>query len=192
LIASVEIYGLSRGFNAAVLQGFHDFRRGCLFIIVGYDQGVYRRRSEINNTVRLFEDSPYPRPRVSGAAIGNGYLHGLFRSQDCLLGTREPRRQAHKEDGQNDRYFFHVPLLRVLKDGHNLSTNIAKIQRKFYKAIKDGLEKAPKTVQVRRLRKKLRRQGAQIMRSEAYMDIRRNDEGHSATQHPDFLRSRQK
>jgi hypothetical protein len=42
----------------------------------------------------------------------------------------------------------------------------------------------------RRLRKKLRRQGAQILRSEAYFVVRRNDEGYSVTQHPDFLRSR--
>jgi hypothetical protein len=42
-----------------------------------------------------------------------------------------------------------------------------------------------------RLRKKLRRQGAQILRNEAYIDVRRNDEGCSATPHPDFLRSRQ-
>jgi len=38
---------------------------------------------------------------------------------------------------------------------------------------------------------KVRRQGAQILRSEAYFWVRRNDEGCSATQHPDFLRSRQ-
>jgi hypothetical protein len=62
--------------------------------------------------------------------------------------------------------------------------------RIFVFATLNGLAKGPKTVQVRRLRKKLRRQGAQIPRSEAYMDIRRNDEGCSATQHPDFLRSR--
>jgi len=41
-----------------------------------------------------------------------------------------------------------------------------------------------------RLCKKFRRQGAQIMRNEAYLGVRRNDEGCSATQHPDFLRSR--
>ena len=81
MIASVKIYGLSRGFNATFLQGLHDFRRGRLFIIVGYDQGVYRRRGEFNNTVRLIENSPYPRPRASGVAFGNGHLHGLFRSQ---------------------------------------------------------------------------------------------------------------
>jgi hypothetical protein len=45
--------------------------------------------------------------------------------------------------------------------------------------------------QKRRLRKKLRRQGAQIKRNEAYFYVRRSDEGRSATRHPDFLRSRQ-
>jgi len=43
-----------------------------------------------------------------------------------------------------------------------------------------------------RLRKKLQRQGARVQRSEAYFGVRRNDEGGSATQHMDFLRSRQK
>ncbi len=31
-----------------------------------------------------------------------------------------------------------------------------------------------------------------IMRNKAYFGVRRSDEGCSATQHPDFLRSRQK
>lgn len=81
MLASVQIHRLSREANTALLQGIQDFRRGRFFIIVGYDQGVYRRRSEFNNTVRLYEDSPYPRPRASGIAFGDGYLHGLFRSQ---------------------------------------------------------------------------------------------------------------
>ena len=38
--------------------------------------------------------------------------------------------------------------------------------------------------------KKLQMQGAQILRNEAYIDVRRNDEGCSATQQMDFLRSR--
>jgi len=39
--------------------------------------------------------------------------------------------------------------------------------------------------------KKLQMQGAQIMRSEAYLQVRRNDEGCSATPQMDFLRSHQ-
>ena len=38
--------------------------------------------------------------------------------------------------------------------------------------------------------KKIREQGAQIPRNEAYILIRRNDEECSATQHMDFLRGR--
>jgi len=34
-------------------------------------------------------------------------------------------------------------------------------------------------------------QGAQILRNEAYIEVRCNDEGCSATQQMDFLRSRQ-
>jgi hypothetical protein len=34
-------------------------------------------------------------------------------------------------------------------------------------------------------------QGAQILRSEAYLEVRRNDEGCSATPQMDFLRSHQ-
>jgi hypothetical protein len=33
-------------------------------------------------------------------------------------------------------------------------------------------------------------QGAQILRNEAYIEVRRNDEGCSATRQMDFLRSR--
>jgi hypothetical protein len=54
----------------------------------------------------------------------------------------------------------------------------------------DELAKSRKMRRKRRLRKKFCRQGAQIMRSEAYFYVRRNDEGCSATQHPEFLRSR--
>ncbi len=39
--------------------------------------------------------------------------------------------------------------------------------------------------------KKLQIQGAQILRNEAYLLVRRSDEGCSATQKLDFLRSRQ-
>jgi len=39
--------------------------------------------------------------------------------------------------------------------------------------------------------KKLQMQGAQILRSEAYLGVRRNDEGYSATPQMDFLRSHQ-
>ncbi|PIP36521.1 MAG: hypothetical protein COS92_01740 [Desulfobacterales bacterium CG07_land_8_20_14_0_80_52_14] len=39
--------------------------------------------------------------------------------------------------------------------------------------------------------KKLQMQGAQILRNEAYLLVRRNDEGCSATQQMDFLRSHQ-
>ncbi|PIU84885.1 MAG: hypothetical protein COS67_10775, partial [Deltaproteobacteria bacterium CG06_land_8_20_14_3_00_44_19] len=39
--------------------------------------------------------------------------------------------------------------------------------------------------------KKLQMQGAQILRSEAYLGIRCNDEGCSATPQVDFLRSHQ-
>ncbi|KAF0121912.1 MAG: hypothetical protein FD151_1016, partial [bacterium] len=39
--------------------------------------------------------------------------------------------------------------------------------------------------------KKLQMQGAQILRSEAYLGVRRNDEGCSATPQMDFLRSHQ-
>jgi hypothetical protein len=81
LIASVETYGLSRGVNAAFLQGLYDFLGSRFFIIVGYDQGVSLRRIELHNAVCLFEDRTYPRPRASGVAFGNGHLHGLFRSQ---------------------------------------------------------------------------------------------------------------
>ena len=41
----------------------------------------------------------------------------------------------------------------------------------------DGLAKSRIIVQIRRLRKKLRRQGTLILRSEAYLGVRRNDEG---------------
>ncbi len=41
-----------------------------------------------------------------------------------------------------------------------------------------------------RLRKKLQRQSARLLRSETHFSVRRNDEGGSATQHMDFLRSR--
>ena len=41
-----------------------------------------------------------------------------------------------------------------------------------------------------RPRKKFRRQGEQILRNEAYLCVRRNDEGCSSTQHPDFFRGR--
>ncbi|MBI4619977.1 MAG: hypothetical protein HY739_07425 [Desulfobacterales bacterium] len=39
--------------------------------------------------------------------------------------------------------------------------------------------------------KKLQMQGAQILRSEAYFGVRRNDEGCRVTQQMDFLRSHQ-
>ncbi len=45
-------------------------------------------------------------------------------------------------------------------------------------------------VGIRRQRKKIQMQGAQILRNEAYIEVRCNDEGCSATQHMDFLRSR--
>jgi hypothetical protein len=38
--------------------------------------------------------------------------------------------------------------------------------------------------------KKRQRQGVQGTRREAYFDVRRNNEGRSATQHMDFLRGR--
>jgi len=43
----------------------------------------------------------------------------------------------------------------------------------------------------RRHSKKLQMQGARILRNEAYIEVRRNDERRSATQQMDFLRSRQ-
>ena len=46
------------------------------------------------------------------------------------------------------------------------------------------------TIRCKRPCKKLRRQGAQIPRNEAYILIRRNDERCSVTQHMDFLRGR--
>ncbi|OGP68143.1 MAG: hypothetical protein A2W27_07540 [Deltaproteobacteria bacterium RBG_16_44_11] len=55
----------------------------------------------------------------------------------------------------------------------------------------------PITVQCKRPCKKLQRQGAQILRNEAYFHILRNDEGCRATQHMDsralqgILRGRQ-
>jgi hypothetical protein len=59
-------------------------------------------------------------------------------------------------------------------------------------------QKVAKALNSGRLRKKFRRQDAQILRNEAYFVVRRNKpapakagEGCSATQHPDFLRSRQ-
>jgi hypothetical protein len=55
----------------------------------------------------------------------------------------------------------------------------------------DELAKSRKISQKRRLRKKLRRQGAQILRNETYRYLRRYDDVCSPTQHPDFLRSRQ-
>ena len=42
----------------------------------------------------------------------------------------------------------------------------------------------------KRLRKKLQRQGAQSLRSEAYLFVGRKDEGCRATQYMDFLGSR--
>jgi hypothetical protein len=42
-----------------------------------------------------------------------------------------------------------------------------------------------------KLRQLITRQGAQTLMSEAYFWVRHNDEGCSATQHPDFLRIRQ-
>ncbi len=47
-----------------------------------------------------------------------------------------------------------------------------------------------KNLNLGRFCKKFQRQGAQILRSEAYFVVRRNDEGCSATQHMDFLQSR--
>lgn len=44
---------------------------------------------------------------------------------------------------------------------------------------------------MQRFRKKLRRQGAQILRNEEYLSVLRNNEGCSATQHVDFLQNRQ-
>ncbi|PKN51535.1 MAG: hypothetical protein CVU55_11330 [Deltaproteobacteria bacterium HGW-Deltaproteobacteria-13] len=41
----------------------------------------------------------------------------------------------------------------------------------------------------KQLRKKLQRQGAQGLRSEAYLSVGRKDEGRSATQYLNFLRS---
>jgi hypothetical protein len=41
-----------------------------------------------------------------------------------------------------------------------------------------------------RQRKKIQMQGAQILRNEAYREVRCNDEGCSATQQMDFLQSR--
>jgi hypothetical protein len=41
----------------------------------------------------------------------------------------------------------------------------------------------------KQLRKKLQRQGAQGLRSEAYLSVGRKDEGRSATQYVGFLRS---
>jgi septum formation protein len=136
LIASVETYGLSREVNAAFLQGLYDFRRGRFFIIVGYDQGVSLRRLELYNAVYLFEDRTYPRLRISGVTFGDGQLHGLFSRKGRLRCAREPRNQAHQQDGQDNRFPFHESLLRVLNNGIYLSTNVAKIQIKFYKAEK--------------------------------------------------------
>ena len=42
----------------------------------------------------------------------------------------------------------------------------------------------------KRLHKKLQKQGAQSLRSEAYLRVGRNDEGCRATQYMDFLGSR--
>jgi|GEM_PF-3513348 len=47
------------------------------------------------------------------------------------------------------------------------------------------------TIRCKRPCKKIQRQGAQIPRNEAYIFIRRNDEGCRATQHMEFLRGRQ-
>jgi hypothetical protein len=51
--------------------------------------------------------------------------------------------------------------------------------------------KSRKVSRKRRLRKKICRQGAQTLRSEAYSGVLRSDEGCRATQQPDFLRSSQ-
>jgi hypothetical protein len=64
--------------------------------------------------------------------------------------------------------------------------------RIYMKVKNDELVKSCKILNQGRLRKKGCRQGARNPRSEAYFAVRRNDEGGSATQHPDFLRSRQK
>jgi hypothetical protein len=61
---------------------------------------------------------------------------------------------------------------------------------KLFQSNEDELAKSRKMRRKQRPRKKLRRQGAQIMRNEVYFYVRRNDEGCRATQHPDFLRSR--
>ena len=100
MIASVEVYWLPLEAHAAFLQGFHDFSRGRLFIIVGYDQGVLLWCVEPHNAVCLLEDRTYPRPRTSGLAFRDGQLHGFFRCQDCLLGAREPRHETHQQDNK--------------------------------------------------------------------------------------------
>jgi len=61
---------------------------------------------------------------------------------------------------------------------------------KLFQSNEDELAKSRKMRRKQRLCKKLRRQGAQILRNEAYLYVRRNDEGCSATKHPDFLQSR--
>lgn len=100
MIASVEVLWLPFGAQAAFLQGVHDFCRGRLFIIVGYDQGILLWRVELHNADCLLEDRTYPRPRTSGLAFRDGHLQGFFRSQDCSLGTREPRHQTHQQENQ--------------------------------------------------------------------------------------------
>jgi hypothetical protein len=53
------------------------------------------------------------------------------------------------------------------------------------------LDELVKSRQRGRHSKKLQMQGAQILRNEAYIEVRRNDERRSATRQMDFLRSRQ-
>ena len=54
-----------------------------------------------------------------------------------------------------------------------------------------SLDELVKSHQIGRHSKKLQMQGAQILRNEAYIEVRRNDERCSATQQMDFLRSGQ-
>jgi hypothetical protein len=46
------------------------------------------------------------------------------------------------------------------------------------------------SLELRTASQKVRRQGAQTLRNGAYCYVRQKVEGRSATQHPDFLRSR--
>jgi hypothetical protein len=126
--ASIRENGFHRGGEAAFLEGLFDLRRRRFFHVVGHDQGVILRGFKLHNAVYRFEDRTYPRSCPSGIAPGDREPHGLFRGQGRLLHTREPRKQRHQQDGQNDCFSSHVLLLRAFQIVDDASRFILSIE----------------------------------------------------------------